>query len=200
MLNTVNINDLFWTFQGEGLNSGRRALFVRMPFCNLACSWCDTTFDTFKPVTQKEFEEYALSEKARFAVITGGEPSMNKHTPIIITWLKGLGFEIAMESNGTFVAPAGVDHLTVSPKKEQKILPPYYIEQSNLYRVSELKYIVDDNFDFKILDAVKDLKCHKYLSPEFNNMTKNLENIFEYIKENPEWKINLQTHKMMNIK
>lgn len=201
MLNTVNLNDLFWTFQGEGFNAGRRALFVRLPFCNLSCSWCDTSFNTYTSYTFDEIKAVAESEKAKFAVITGGEPTMNKHTPLVIDLLSSLGFYLGMESNGTFAPPEGDYWYTVSPKREQKVHGAYYIHPDAYWRANEFKYVVDDQFDFSVLDRHQDNEdALLYLSPEFNQMSDNLKKIQDYIKENPEWKISLQTHKWMGIK
>lgn len=194
----IQIVDIFWTFQGEGYNSGRRALFVRLPFCNLSCAWCDTEFNTFKTYSKEQFEEICTQEQARFAVITGGEPTMSKNFAPVYDLLKAHGFEIAVESNGTFPPPAGDYWLTVSPKREQKVHAPYFVHPETFSKVSEFKYVIDDDFDFEVLKRHNAGKL--YLSPEFNNLEKNLNSIFDYIKENPQWKISLQTHKWMNIK
>lgn len=196
--NSLLINDLFWTFQGEGKFAGTRALFVRMPYCNLACAWCDTQFNSFKKWSEEEFSVFAASEKSRFAVITGGEPSMNKQTPRVIAALKKLGFYIAMETNGNFPIPEGVNFVTCSPKRDAS--PPYYVHADVWPRVSEFKYVVDRDFDFSILDRhdIRDKRRYS-LSPEFGELTYNLNRIFEFIKENPRWRISLQTHKWMAI-
>lgn len=200
MSNTLNLNDVFWTIQGEGANSGRRALFLRLPFCNLSCSWCDTEFNTYKKWTLEELESVMDQERARFAVITGGEPTMNKDFNPLYTLLNKKGFSVAVESNGTFTPPHGDYWLTVSPKREQKIHDPYFVNELTMGRASEFKYVVDDFFDFSVLDRHKYHLTPKYLSPEFNNFENNLKKIEQYIKENPEWKISLQTHKWMGIK
>ncbi len=192
----LNLVDVFWTHQGEGFHAGRRALFVRLPFCNLKCSWCDTEFDTFKKYEEADFLAYASSEPARFAVITGGEPTMNKQTPRVIELLKSLGFEIAIETNGNFEIPYDIDFVTVSPKRDAN----YAIHLGALNKASEFKYVVDDGFDFSILDRHDTDDERRYsLSPEFNNFKASLEKIQNYIKENPEWRISLQTHKWMGI-
>jgi len=191
--------DIFWTFQGEGAMAGSRALFVRLPFCNLNCSWCDTEFNTFKAYSEEQVTEIATSEKARFAVITGGEPTMSKNFKPFYTLLKKHGFNISVESNGTFQPPEGDYFLTVSPKREQN--EPYFIHPEALKRAGEFKYVVDDYFDFNALEKHnKETEARLYLSPEFNKFNENLKRIFDYIKENPKWKISLQTHKWMNIK
>lgn len=196
MNDVLKINDVFWTHQGEGANSGRRALFIRMPYCNLACSWCDTTFDTYKNWSEVELIKFATEEQARFAVITGGEPSFNKDTPKVIRVLKGLGFEIAIESNGTFPIPKGIDFITVSPKRDAK----YEVHPKTFLEAHEFKYVVDEGFDFKLLDRHNTSDGRRYsLSPEFGQMQKSVKEIMSYIKEHPQWRISLQTHKWINI-
>jgi 7-carboxy-7-deazaguanine synthase len=192
----LNINNVFFTFQGEGQYAGTRALFVRMPFCNLKCPWCDTEFNSYKEWDEAEFEKFITSEQTRFAVVTGGEPMINKHTHLVVKLLKKHGYYIACETNGNFPIVPGIDFVTCSPKRDAK--EPYFVHPAAWDKVSEFKYVVDDRFDFEIL------KRHKTgprlsLSPEFNKMKESLEKIQAYIKEHPEWKISLQTHKWMDI-
>lgn len=203
----LNINDLFWTFQGEGYYTGRRALFVRMPFCNLACSWCDTSFNTFKEITEAEFLAYAnqAPEADRFAVITGGEPALNKHTKRVLELLKKNYFEVAIESNGTAKSEiySLFDYVTISPKKfsEDKKMSPYYISPQALKYADEFKYVVDSVFDFSVLKRHSSLSFVRLsLSPEYNDFNNNLKKIMDYIEENPHWVINLQTHKIIGVK
>jgi organic radical activating enzyme len=196
-LTTAKINDVFWTFQGEGEQAGRRALFVRMPFCDLKCEWCDTEFNTFKTWREDQFKDFAASEPGRFAVVTGGEPMMNKQTPRVLDWLKDLGFEIACESNGRWPILDRIDFPTVSPKRQGG----YTIHPRVWDRVKEFKYVIDEGFDWRVLDRhnERDDGVRLSLSPEFGRFTKSLEEIFEYIRKNPRWRISLQTHKWMEI-
>jgi len=200
MTDVLRINDVFWTIQGEGFNAGRRALFIRMPYCNYNCTWCDTSYNTYNEWQEYELIDYAVKEKARFAVLTGGEPLMNKQLPLIINILKNLGFEIAVETNGSFPRLEGIDFVTCSPKRfVQKGLPEFFINPSLRYLVDEYKYVVDSEFDFSILDKHKTDKCKLSLSPEFNEFDLNIKKILDYVKENPKWKISLQTHKWLKI-
>jgi organic radical activating enzyme len=149
----LQINDLFWTLQGEGRWTGRRALFVRLPFCNYDCPWCDSEYNSFKKISEDEFLQFTKQESARFAVITGGEPMAHKDLPRIIMLLKKEGFEIACETNGSLPIPAAIDFPTVSPKRfTQKKYPEFFIHEDALTKAKELKYVVDSDFDFKILD------------------------------------------------
>jgi len=193
--------DLFWTFQGEGAHWGRRALFVRLPYCNLKCTWCDTEFNTFLEYEESYLEKYALGEPSKFAVITGGEPMMNKQTPRIIEQLKKLGFEIACETNGMFPIVDGIDFVTVSPKRDSN----YQVDLDALEKCSELKLVVDDGFDFanaKYFENHQNLNpnARLSLSPEFNKLHESFSKIEQFIKENPKWRVSLQTHKFVNIK
>lgn len=193
---TLSINDLFFTVQGEGCNVGRSALFVRMPFCNLKCSWCDTSFNSFKETAPEDFVRFAKSQPTRFAVITGGEPTMHKHTPKVIALLKDIGYRLAIETNGNFPIPAGIDWVCVSPKRDAQ----YRIDPDAFGKADEFKYVVDDGFDFSILHR-HDLpsKAALWLSPEFGNMKANVETILDYIKTDPRWRLNLQTHKLIGV-
>lgn len=201
MSEALFINDIFWTFQGEGANWGRRALFVRMPYCNLACSWCDTTFNSYNRWQIDDFKNFAKQEPARFAVITGGEPMMHRHTPRVVKLLSELHFTIACETNGTFPIVDGIDFVTCSPKKDAE----YYVHPDAYHKVKEFKYVVDKDFDFSILERHKQDEVHvkHRLSPEFNNLQENVKAIENYLisssVRHPEWCLNLQTHKWIGV-
>lgn len=195
----IHINDIFWTFQGEGRNAGRRALFVRMPKCNLSCSWCDTEFDSFKEMTVAEFCEVASQETARFAVITGGEPLMNPETPLVVKILKTMGFYVATETNGTMPYRDGIDWVTCSPKRDAA----YKVHRELRTRVDEYKVVVDRDFDWDVLEKIEAIRYPRtalYLSPEFNDLLENTRRIESYIRKNPLWSLSLQTHKWVGFK
>jgi 7-carboxy-7-deazaguanine synthase len=203
----IHLNDLFHTVQGEGFHVGRRALFVRMPYCNLACSWCDTQFNSHQEWSPADLVEFAQREPTRFAVITGGEPTMHKHTPRVIECLEALGFRIAIETNGHFPIPRRVSWVCCSPKRDQyKGSPPYHIDPMAYRYVDEFKYVVDDGFDFSVLDRHQSDNAdrsrfwvHHWLSPEHTHWARNVVRILEYVTKNPMWRLNLQTHKLIGV-
>ena len=198
----LQLNDLFWTLQGEGHFSGRRALFIRLPFCNYDCPWCDTEYNSFKKWTEQEFVKFIDKETSRFAVITGGEPLAHKHLPRILKILKDKGFYIACETNGSYPAPPEIDFVTVSPKPyTKKKFEAYYIHPELYDRASEWKYVVDTDFNFELLSrhAHDPEAVHRSLSPEYNNMQKNTQKIIGFIQENPQWRLSLQTHNWIDI-
>ena len=109
------VNDIFYSLQGEGHNTGRAAVFIRFAGCNLRCSFCDTEFDTYREMTAEEIVASISTYSARFVVLTGGEPTLQVDEAFV-DLLHQHGFEVAMESNGTRPAPNNLDWLTVSPK------------------------------------------------------------------------------------
>lgn len=200
--NQYQINDLFWTLQGEGHFTGRRALFIRLPYCNYDCPWCDTEYNSYKTWSEPQLEAFLLQEPARFAVITGGEPLFHKDLPQILNLLKKHGFYIACETNGSQKPPDEIDFVTTSPKRYTKgKLPPYFVHSNIETKTSEWKYVVDSQFDFSILERHQPYRQGVYysLSPEFTDFKKNTSRIISYIQENPIWRLSLQTHKWIGI-
>jgi 7-carboxy-7-deazaguanine synthase len=192
----------YHTIQTEGFNAGRRALFLRLPFCNLTCPWCDTEFNHFTKFEEKDLVKAIMSEDCRFAVLTGGEPTMNKQLPRLIEFLKKFDFTIAVETNGTFPIPEGIDWVTVSPKRytKDKKMEPFFVHEDAKKKASEFKYVIDEEFDMDLLDRhITSGPKHYYLSPEYNNMEKSLKRIFEHMKRDSGWRLSLQTHKWMEI-
>lgn len=193
----IRLVEYFWTYQGEGGNWGRRALFVRVPFCNLACSWCDTQFNKFENVEEQTLEEFALKEPSRFAVITGGEPSMSKETPKVISLLKKNGFTLAMESNGNFAIPDGIDWVTISPKQDAD----FFIHDDAFAKANEIKYVVDANFKKEFISE-QVLQSDKtiLLSPEFNELETNMNTIEVLMRYSNRFRLSLQTHKFIGAR
>jgi 7-carboxy-7-deazaguanine synthase len=123
--------EIFYSIQGEGVNSGRPAVFLRLALCNLACTWCDTkytwdwdNFDRREQITIMHFEDIEgqiLKYPCEYLVVTGGEPMIQQSQLIpLLGRLKSKGFLIEIETNGTIVPRQDltslVDHWSVSPK------------------------------------------------------------------------------------
>jgi len=204
IMESFQLVETFFTFQGEGHFAGSRALFVRMPFCNLACEWCDTDFNKFQKIDKNVFETFIQAEKCRLAVVTGGEPTFHKHTVHVVEMLKKHGYFVCVESNGTgpLEAYKQFDWITVSPKRQtvDKGMDAYHLTPGIEPWVDEYKYVVDDEFDFEILKRHDNSLARLSLSPEWNKKEDNLKRIFEYIERNPQWKISLQSHKILGVR
>lgn len=206
-MKTFRINDIFYSLQGEGRNTGRAAVFIRFAGCNLKCSFCDTEFDSYKEMTADEILKAIADYKAKFVVLTGGEPTLQADDEFI-DLLHTNGYEVAMESNGTRNAPKNIDWLTVSPK-----IMNNNMGNGDARIPDEIKIVFTQQCDpEEILSAYikrfgtieKNSYPLLYLQPcdtgnsELNK--KIMSNCIDYIEKHPKWRLSLQTHKLINIK
>ena len=206
------INDIFYSLQGEGYNTGRAAVFIRFAGCNLRCSFCDTEFDTYREMTDDEIITAIKDYPARFVVLTGGEPTLQVDEAFV-DLLHQHGFEVAMESNGTRPAPQNLDWLTVSPK----LCRGERREERGERLPDELKVIFDeDTTPESFLPPLIPELCSPtrslssllspllYLQPcDTGDAERNatiINKCIDYIKEHPQWRLSLQTHKLIGFK
>ena len=212
---TYSVKELFYTLQGEGANAGRPAVFCRFSGCNLwtgreqdrtaaICQFCDTDFvGTDGPGGDKFETAIALAEAAidfwpldngrlsgkPLIVCTGGEPLLQLDSEMIDAF-HSAGFEIAVESNGTITPPEGIDWLCISPKIGSEMI---------VTKGQELKLVypqkAGDPEQFEHLDF-----DHFYLQPMDSPMLQeNTQQAVDYCKQNPKWRLSVQTHKAINI-
>lgn len=189
----------FYTIQGEGYHSGKPAYFIRLGGCDVGCRWCDAKYTwnpkIFPPTPIETIVERACSCKAQAIVITGGEPLLY---PLgdLTRELHARGLEIFIETSGTNPISGEFDWICLSPKRQ---MPP--LEEA-LLRADELKVIVQTKEDLKwAVECSKRVrsKCRLYLQPEWSVYESIIADIVEWVKENPEWNISIQTHKFMHI-
>ena len=194
------INDIFYSLQGEGHNTGRAAVFIRFAGCNLRCSFCDTEFDTYREMSDEQILEAISQYPARFVVLTGGEPTLQVDEAFV-ELLHQHGYEVAMESNGTRPAPQNLDWLTVSPKVRSEKL-----EVKSEKLADELKVVFDETTAPESYLSL--LTSHfsplLFLQPcDTGDAARNetiVARCVEYIKEHPWWRLSLQTHKLVGFK
>lgn len=196
------INDIFYSLQGEGYNTGRAAVFIRFAGCNLRCLFCDTAFETFREMSDEEIVATVAAFPSRFIVLTGGEPTLQVDESFV-ELLHSHGFKVAMESNGTRPAPLNLDWLTVSPKIPENI----GIGKDELARQpDELKIIFDEDTDPEtFLSSLRPSQSPLlYLQPcdtgDAGRNTLIINRCIDYIKEHPQWCLSLQTHKLVGFK
>ncbi len=190
------VNDIFYSLQGEGRNTGRAAVFVRFSGCNLRCSFCDTDFASYREMTVDDIldemrKSIGITDYPHqlLCVLTGGEPTLQVDAELIRR-LHEDGYVVAMESNGTREPAEGVDWLTVSPKE--------HVEVS---RCQELKVVVDERMevsDWGITAEEYFLQPCDTGDPERNKAI--AEACVDYIKRHPRWRLSLQTHKLLGFK
>lgn len=191
----MKVNEIFYSLQGEGRFTGTPAVFLRLSGCNLKCSFCDTSHDEGMEMTPAEIIGEILKYPSRHIVITGGEPSLQLDRDFVDR-LHLLGYFVQVETNGVKKLPDNVDWITCSPKYK----PICYDE------VQEIKYVYEGKeFEEKIHSLFRSVRAETfYLQPcDVNNPERNAEILagcIDFIKAHPEWKLSLQTHKMLNIR
>jgi 7-carboxy-7-deazaguanine synthase (Cx14CxxC type) len=219
---TYIVKEIFYTLQGEGQNVGRPAVFCRFSGCNLwtgreqdrhkaVCQFCDTDFvgvgpDGGKFATPDELADAVRSSwpKVRngrayggrpFVVCTGGEPLLQLDEPAIYA-LHDRGFEVAVETNGTQPAPAGIDHLCVSPKADAPLV---------LTRGHEIKLVYPQVQPDAQPERFASLEFDAFLLQPMDGPTSeatrsNTEAALAYCLAHPQWRLSLQTHKLLGIR
>lgn len=197
--NKLPVMEAFYTLQGEGFHAGRAAYFIRLGGCDVGCVWCDVkeSWDAsiHPQFTVGQIVEAAKQFKGRLAVITGGEPLMYDLGKLTAS-LKEAGFQTNIETSGAHPMSGHWDWVCFSPKKFKEAHPSIF-EQAN-----ELKVIVYNKSDFKFAEKYAKLvnkDCQLLLQPEWSKKDTMQPLIVDYIKENPEWRISLQTHKYLDI-
>ena len=197
------VNDIFYSLQGEGRNTGRAAAFVRFSGCNLRCSFCDTDSSAFREMTADEIILEISEYPARFVVLTGGEPTLQV-TDEFVDQLHQAGFEVAIETNGTLPVPGNIDWVTVSPKKSPFPTSPLGEEYIGR-QPDEIKVIFDGKTDpeYYLPSPQGRVRGGLYLQPcDVGDPQKNKEitdACVEYIKQHPHWRLSLQTHKLVGF-
>lgn len=205
------VKEIFYTLQGEGANAGRAAVFCRFAGCNLwsgresdraraACDFCDTDFVGTDGPGGGKFADAALLARAvagawlggddeRFVVLTGGEPALQVDGALIDA-LHGLGFTIAIETNGTLPLPAGLDWICVSPKAGNALRQTSGDELKLVFPQAGLTPESLAGLDFP----------RRYLSPmDGPRLAENTAAAVAYVKAHPAWRLSVQTHKHIGI-
>lgn len=202
-MKTYSISEVFKSLQGEGARTGTANIFVRFAGCNLRCAWCDQPEAIYRRAGTETSLEELVQEIARAAgpirhiILTGGEPALQWDRDLFsrLTALQR-NFIFAMETNGTLPLRAYVDWVTISPKFGFKLDP------QTLHEASELKFIVDEAFDFEWAQDIASKVPHntiRLLQPEWGTPA-SVQRAIDLVLEYPTWRLSLQTHKYLNIR
>ena len=193
------VMESFYTIQGEGFFSGTPAYFIRLGGCDVGCVWCDVkeSWDAsqFDWVHIDDIMKQAKDSGATLVVVTGGEPLMYDLT-YLTQKLKEQNLHTNIETSGAYKLSGQWDWICFSPKKFKAPLEEFY-SQAN-----ELKIIVFNKSDFKWGQdhAMKmNADSQLFLQPEWSKEKEMTPLIVDFVKQNPKWKISLQTHKYMDI-
>ena len=204
------VKELFYTLQGEGARAGRAAVFLRFAGCNLwsgreedradaVCTFCDTDFIGLDGPGGGRFETPAALARAvaenwpgggvPYVVCTGGEPLLQMDAPLIAA-LHAQGFEVAVETNGTIAAPAGLDWICVSPKAAAPLAQSSGHELKLVYPqpLTPPERFVHLPFE------------HFFLQPmDGPARDENTRAALDYCRADPRWRLSLQIHKLLGI-
>lgn len=193
----MRVNEIFYSLQGEGFYVGVPSVFIRLSGCNLQCSFCDTTHQSFTDMSEREIADVVEQYPAQHVVITGGEPSLQL-TALLIELLHKLDKEVAVETNGTHILPENVDWITLSPKDAFIASPAAKVV---LKRCNEMKVVFTGNE----LPNYDNIACdHYFLQPcdvdDAEQNKKIIEATIAYCLQHPKWRLSLQTHKLVGIR
>lgn len=212
---TYSVKEIYYTLQGEGAQTGRPAVFLRFAGCNLwsgrevhreqsICRFCDTDFvgtdgpgggkfETAEALADAVCQAWpeASAQRTPYVVCTGGEPLLQLDRAALDA-LHDVGFEIGVESNGTLEAPAGIDWLCISPKGKAAVIQT---------TGSELKLVFPQTEAQAQPDAFVNMRFeHFFLQPLDNTeRAANTRSAIDYCLRHPQWKLSLQTHKILGI-
>jgi 7-carboxy-7-deazaguanine synthase len=209
---TYTVKEIFYTLQGEGAQAGRPAVFCRFAGCNLwtgreadrataVCQFCDTDFVGVGPDGGKFATPAALAEAVAaqwpsasggrpFVVCTGGEPLLQLDAPLVDAF-HAAGIEVAIETNGTQLAPPGIDWICVSPKADAELVLETGHELKLVYpqaRGGPERY---EGLAFQ----------HFYLQPmDGPFLSTHTRQAVEYCLRHPQWRLSLQSHKLLGLR
>lgn len=196
---TLPVMERFYTVQGEGRYSGYASWFIRLAGCDVGCVWCDVkdSWDAsiYPLVDVSVLADEAYKSGANRVVITGGEPCLYDLSALCDA-LHAKGLIIHIETSASSPIKGEFDWICISPKKFKSPI----IEE--LKKANELKVVVFHPSDIQWAESfVKDVtdSCQLLLQPEWEKSDKMLPLIIEFVKQNPQWQISLQTHKYMQI-
>lgn len=209
---TYSVKEIYYTLQGEGAQTGRAAVFLRFAGCNLwsglekdrdqaTCQFCDTDFvGTDGPNGGKFPDAASLARAVRaqwpdhvrgtpYVVCTGGEPLLQLDSAAIAAF-KEQGFEIGIETNGTLLPPPGIDWICVSPKADA---------EQKLKRGDELKLVYPQ--EKALPERFADQDFTQFFLQPMDNAARaaNTEAATAYCLSHPQWRLSLQTHKLLGI-
>ncbi len=197
----IPLMEEFYSIQGEGFHTGRAAYFIRLAGCDVGCNWCDVkeswSVENHPLVEISSIIDNIIASNTDFVVITGGEPAMYDLTALCDAIHQIERVSIAIETSGAYPITGNIDWICLSPKKFKLPL------DNNYLMANELKVIAFNNHDFKWakeLESKVSLACQLYIQPEWDKKEEMIPKVVEFVKQNPDWNISLQTHKYLNVR
>lgn len=187
----LQINEIFYSIEGEGLRVGQPTTFVRLSKCNLRCFFCDTEFDSYTELSIDQIVDEVKRHSANWVCFTGGEPLGQNLIPLAHA-LRSERYRLHIETNGTIdPQPELVDlieHWTVSPKRRAIT--------DGLTKITELKYVVGKAFREEYVEGER--AEYIYLQPE-SSEPRYTQKALEILTRHPDWRLSSRVHKTLDL-
>jgi len=193
------INEIFHSLQGEGFHAGTPAVFVRFSGCNLCCAFCDTQHQVGEMMSLQEIvDEVNKNPQAPLLVLTGGEPSLFIDEAFVAELKQKTGKLVTIETNGTRLLPSNLDWVTLSPKTA---FEGGDAEPCVLTHCDELKvvFLGQDLAQYDGIEAKYRLLQPCFCEDEMQRKA-NMKACVEMVMQNPNWRLSLQIHRVLNIR
>lgn len=204
---TLKINDIFWSFQGEGLRAGFPSIFLRLAGCSIQCQYCDTKYSWTEGNYIKiidiisKIDYYREKYPESQIVITGGEP-LEQDLSKIVNELKKRGYFISIETNGINFQDIELDWWSISPKDTRN----FYINEKLTENICEVKLIVNRNLNVSVIEKIRALRDDFpiFLQPDYfdKDKYKNTYSIFQLCQKRGVKNIRpgFQLHRIFKVK
>lgn len=194
------INEIFYSLQGEGHHTGYPSVFIRFSGCNLKCPFCDTTHEQGIMMSDDDIIHAVNLYKASWIVLTGGEPALHINEDFINLLKKATGKKVAIETNGTYPLPPGIDWITVSPKSGiSGEDAPVVVDRADELKVVDLGQDLDPYFSLPCLHS----ETLFYLQPCFvadkAECEANRLRTMGRVLADPRWTLSVQLHRFLGI-
>lgn len=200
----LKVNEIFYSLQGEGFFTGTPAVFLRLSGCNLKCPFCDTLHEDGQVMDEAEIFRKISDYPARHLVITGGEPALQIEASLVDS-LHAAGWYVQVETNGTLPLPGNIDWITCSPKTDHiacgrvdEIKLLYMADGLDDDRARRFGAVAARCYSMQPCDCSESFPKGSVEAGRRNSAT--LCGCIGFIKAHPQWRLSLQTHKMLGIR
>ncbi len=191
------------TVQGEGFWTGTLVDFIRLAGCPVGCPWCDTGYANGGkglPAVPRSIAQLLAELQSPRVVISGGEPFIHRDLPELVAALLAAGKQVSIETSGAYwqdVSPLA--WITLSPKEH--VSPKYPVQEIFWKRANEIKLVIDrgEEVSFYHKYLVNNVDIPVFLQPEWNSKESRIPIVLELLKQNPSYRLSLQTHKFIGV-
>ncbi|MBB3187031.1 7-carboxy-7-deazaguanine synthase QueE [Microbacter margulisiae] len=193
----LRIVEIFYSIQGEGANFGKPAVFVRLAGCNKDCWFCDTDWHQGISMAVQEIVNVVQQYPSRMIIWTGGEPTLQLTDDVLECFD---GYYHCIETNGTNKVPSKIDYIACSPKVTEEEL------RKNFISVDEFRFPIGVGELPPPIEALPPATNY-FVSPlflgeekkRFEKSEANMQYCIEFVKQNPQWRLSVQMHKLLHV-